>query len=310
MQFKPLTLIYNNQSGFHAARQDEVYEPLLNLWSEAGYEIQSFDLAQQTDMPQFMRQVFARHSASHEVGVIVVAGGDGTLNAVATHVLEHPIPIAVIPLGTFNYVARYLNIPFDILEAAALVVHGKPQQVHVGRINEHIYLNNASLGLYPLFIKKRELYNRYLGRFPFNAYASGFDVLIRDRKELKLQLDIDQIRFPVKTSLLFFGNNQLQLEELNLKVAKEVEQGKVAGVLLAKSDKPSIFKALYRVIRGELEQAEDVYIFSGNDVKISLARKNITVAIDGEIVTMQSPLHFSVQKSALTLLVPHDSASV
>lgn len=63
--------------------------------------------------------------------------------------------------------------------------------MHAAQINEHIYLNNASLGLYPLFIQKRELYNRHLGRLALNAYTSGLDVLIRDRKELKLQIEAD-----------------------------------------------------------------------------------------------------------------------
>lgn len=57
-------------------------------------------------------------------------------------------------------------------------------------LNDQIYLNNASLGLYPLFIK-RELYNQRFGRFPLNAYTSGLDVLLREHKLLKLTVIVD-----------------------------------------------------------------------------------------------------------------------
>ncbi len=93
----------------------------------------------------------------------------------------------------------------------------------------HIYLNNASLGLYPLFIQKREFYNQRLGVFPLHAIPSGLDVLIRDRKELKLEDGSGHHNYPVKTPLIFFGNNQLQLADLKLQIAKDAEAGKVAG---------------------------------------------------------------------------------
>ncbi len=67
--------------------------------------------------------------------------------------------------------------------------------------------------MYPLFIQKREQFNKHFGRFPLHAYTSALDVLIRDRKELKLEVEVDGQRYPVKTPLIFFGNNQLQLAE-------------------------------------------------------------------------------------------------
>lgn len=92
--------------------------------------------------------------------------------------------MGILPLGTFNYVARVLNIPLDLMAAAQVIAQGQISQVHVARVNQHIYLNNASLGLYPLFIQQRERYNLVLGRFAIHAYTSGLDVLLRHRKEL------------------------------------------------------------------------------------------------------------------------------
>lgn len=310
MSLKPLSMIYNEKSGFHASKNDQIYEQLMTLWTEQGFEIQVFDIASEASIDVLMQKVVSRHQQYTDHGVIVAAGGDGTLNAVASQLLNQEIPMGILPLGTFNYVARVLNIPLDLLEAAKVVGTGEARDSHVARINDHIYLNNASLGLYPLFIKKRELYNQKFGRFPLHAYTSGLDVLIRDRKELKLELEVDGTKYPVKTPLLFFGNNQLQLEEMKLKIAKCAELGEVAGVILAKSDKATLFKTLFQLIRGNLEKAEDVYSFSGEQVAVYSKKSSLTIAIDGELMEIKTPLHFSVAKNALKIMVPYDSASV
>ena len=135
-------------------------------------------------------------------------------------------------------------------------------------------------------------------------------MLIRDRKELKLEIEVDGRQYPVKTPLIFFGNNQLQLAEMNLRIAEAAEKGKVAGLVVAKSDKRTLFKILWQLIKGNLDKAPDVYSFSGDEVEVHSKRKKLTVALDGEIVEMQPPLKISVRKNALKILVPHDSASV
>ncbi|MFH7765281.1 diacylglycerol/lipid kinase family protein [Acinetobacter sp. BSP-28] len=307
---KPLSLIYNEKSGFHAANKDEIYEQLMTNLTAYGYEIQAFEISAEADFNSFMDRIIARHQQAEEIGIVVAAGGDGTLNTVATKLVGTEIPMGIFPLGTFNYVARLLNIPLDLLKAADVIATGKIRTVHVAQINDHIYLNNASLGLYPLFIQRRELYNRRFGRFALHAYTSALDVLIRDRKELKLEVEIDGKKYPVKTPLIFFGNNQLQLAEMNLRIAKCAELGKVAGVVVAKSDKPTLFKILWQLIRGNLDHAPDVYSFSADKVKIHSKAKKLTLALDGEIVEMQPPLHISVRKHALKVMVPHDSTSV
>ena len=303
-QLKPLSLIYNKKSGFHAANKDEVYEQLVADLSTAGFEIQSFELSECINFDQMMQDILLRHRQAENVGVVVAAGGDGTLNAVASKLMGTDIPMGILPLGTFNYVARVLNIPLDLLDAAKAIGEGQPRSVHVAQLNQHIYLNNASLGLYPLFIQKREQFNKHFGRFPLHAYTSALDVLIRDRKELKLEVEVDGQRYPVKTPLIFFGNNQLQLAEMKLRIAEAAEAGKVAGVVVAKSDKRTLFKTLWQLIKGNLDQASDVYSFAADEVIVHSKRNKLAVAVDGEIVTMTPPLKITVRKHALNIMVP------
>ncbi len=87
-QLKPLSLIYNKKSGFHAANKDEVYEQLVADLSTAGFEVQSFELSECINFDQMMQDILLRHRQAENVGVVVAAGGDGTLNAVASKLME------------------------------------------------------------------------------------------------------------------------------------------------------------------------------------------------------------------------------
>ena len=302
---RPLTIIYNKNSGFHANHRDALYEEILTRLSVQRFEIQVLELHAALNLEQLMQTVIQRHQQSAEPGIIVAAGGDGTLNAVGSKLLYSNIPLAVLPLGTFNYVARVLQIPLDLLEATQVIISGQPQAIDVATINDQIYLNNASLGLYPLFIERREAYNQRLGRLPFNAYASALDVLIRDRKALHLTLEIDGQKYPLDTPLVFFGNNQLQLQEMRLRVAACAASGRVAGVAVAGTDKPALFNLLFQLIRGKLEQSSQVYSFCADEVAVHAAKKVIKVAIDGEIMQLTTPLNIAVAKKALRIMVPY-----
>lgn len=307
---KPLSIIYNQKSGFHAAHKESVYEEMMTIFTEYGFEIQVFELNQQNSIEILMPQVLDRHRQAACAGVVVAAGGDGTLNAVAAHLLHTEIVLGILPLGTFNYVARVLNIPLDLIEASRVIATGKIKKVHVAKMNQYIYLNNASLGLYPLFIEKREHYNRLFGRFPLHAYTSALDVLLRRHRELKLEVIVDGDKYPVKTPLIFFGNNHLQLQEMNLKIAHAVQQGKIAGVIVAKSDKLTLLKLLFQLLKGDVERANDIYSFAAEHVVVHAKKgKKLHIAIDGEIVEEHAPLEFSVVREALYVMVPADVAT-
>jgi diacylglycerol kinase family enzyme len=94
--------------------------------------------------------------AQRNSGIVVAAGGDGTLNAVAQIALESDSKFGVIPQGTFNYFGRTHGISSDAAEAARGLLSARVQPVQVGLVNGNVFLVNASLGLYPKSLEDRE----------------------------------------------------------------------------------------------------------------------------------------------------------
>jgi diacylglycerol kinase (ATP) len=82
-----------------------------------------------------------------DVDVVVVGGGDGTLLTALDGLVESKLPLVILPLGTFNELARTLGTPADPAAVAALIDEGTPVQLDVGRVNGVRYFNEASLGL-------------------------------------------------------------------------------------------------------------------------------------------------------------------
>ena len=82
-----------------------------------------------------------------DVDAIVVAGGDGTLVHVIRRAMAYGVPVGVIPLGTFNELARTLGIPLDVAGACATIAAGHERTIDVACVNGMYYLNEASIGI-------------------------------------------------------------------------------------------------------------------------------------------------------------------
>ena len=93
--------------------------------------------------------------------VLGMAGGDGSLAAVAAVAIELDVPFVCIPFGTRNHFARDLGLDRDDpLAALAAFDDGQERRVDVGRVGDRLFLNNVSLGLYALLVHEREHHRR------------------------------------------------------------------------------------------------------------------------------------------------------
>ncbi len=79
---------------------------------------------------------------------IVVAGGDGTVEFIVRKLAESKHPIGIIPLGTFNNLARALGLPIEVDKAIEVARGGHARPITLGRVNEHIFVEACAIGLF------------------------------------------------------------------------------------------------------------------------------------------------------------------
>jgi len=111
--------------------------------------------------PEDAGSSLARRAVEEKVDIVIAAGGDGTLHAVASGLLETECTLAIIPLGTMNNIARSLEIPETIEEACAIIAQGETQQIDVGMMNGQVFLEVAGVGLEAALFPAAEEIKRY-----------------------------------------------------------------------------------------------------------------------------------------------------
>ena len=133
---RPCFIVLNAGSGRQAA--DATADQIRTLLTDAGRPHQLLLAEQGRDISRLAREAVARAQAAD--GIVVAAGGDGTINAVAQAALGCGQPFAVLPQGTFNYFGRTHGIPQDTAEAVAALLAASPQPVQVGLVNDRVFL--------------------------------------------------------------------------------------------------------------------------------------------------------------------------
>lgn len=298
----PLFVVINAGAGRHDADEQNI---MAGVFRQAGREFEFLEINDPADIAAVARR--AVRQARARGGVVVAAGGDGTINAVAGVVLGSGCPLGVLPQGTFNYFGRVHAIPQDTEAAAVALVGASVQGVQVGMVNDRIFLVNASVGLYPQLLEDREAWKQQFGRSRLVAFVSGMATLLQARRQLNLQIESAGQLAVLRTPTLFVGNNQLQLSRVGIaeKDANAVAHGQLAAIVVRPIGTLALFGLLLRGLLGRLGDAENVHSFSFRRLVVTpRGRRRIKVATDGEISWMQSPLVFELAPEPLLLLVP------
>ncbi len=254
---------------------------------------------------QFDKQIgIAVDRAQEDGGVVIAAGGDGTLRSVAEKAAGLPVRFAAVPIGTFNFFARNHRIPDDPESALRLALTGTTRKVRLGEINGRIFLINASVGLYARSIREREASTSRFGRNRFVAIVSTMRSMLKPQRLLQVELDVDGVIKPFTTPSIFIGNNKLQLSDLAFNVAGCMNDDRLGVVLMKPVRKREIGLMLVRGITKTIDSETNIDTFCVSRMTINTFRKSHDVALDGEMFHLQSPLEVVVRPQHLTMVLP------
>jgi diacylglycerol kinase family enzyme len=211
----------------------------------------------------------ARGSTADALGI---AGGDGSLAAVADVALERDAAFVCIPFGTRNHFARDLgldrNDPLGALRAFA----GTERRIDVGRADDRLFLNNVSLGVYARLVHRREQHRRRREAF---ARVRAWAILLTHREPLGITVDGD----PVETRVVLVANNAYTTDLPSIGARERLDEGK-----------------LHLYVPGD-ERVADRFV-------VDAAHGRLEAAVDGEPDELRTPIEFRIEPRALRVLVP------
>jgi diacylglycerol kinase family enzyme len=217
-----------------------------------------------------------------EADALGVAGGDGSLAAVAMVALARGLPFVVVPFGTRNHFARDLGLTREDPLGALAAFGGRERLIDVGRVNGRLFLNNVSLGAYADLVHRREHHRRR------GEALAGLRALARlgggpDR--LRARVDGRSLA----ARILLVANNRYDLSLFTVGARTRLDEG-VLHLYAASGWLPHAWV--------EREAAR---------FEVDLTGDRVAAALDGEPVELEPPLRFEVLPRALRVLIPTDT---
>jgi diacylglycerol kinase family enzyme len=245
----------------------------------------------------------ARDAIASGTGAVIAGGGDGTVGSVAAALADSKIPLGVLPLGRFGHFARDLGIPHDLEQALEVIARGHIATVDLGEVNGRIFVNNSSLGAYPFLVLDRE---RRRGRRLQRPLALLFATvkLLRLFPLRRVSVRAAERAEIWRTPCLFVGNNQYQLELFALGRRPRLNAGELWIYIARQQTRLSLVWFTLKCLTGLTDPAKDLRLFHVASAEIGAHSRHLTVAMDGEVIRMRTPLKYRIRPAALRVYVP------
>jgi diacylglycerol kinase family enzyme len=235
--------------------------------------------------------------------VIAVAGGDGTVSSVAAAVSRAKKILAIIPTGTMNHFARDAGIPTTLDAAAALLRIGRAGAVDVGVVNGRFFLNNVSLGSYPLMVDARTALQRRGHSRRLAAIVAVARTWWRLRS-VTAALTIDGRDLVRRSPFIVVGNGSYVLSGFDLSRREHLANHRLSLYVAPRAGRLGALSLPIRALVGTLDRYEQFESLRASAITITLSQRHVLAGIDGEVRELESPLQFAVRPAALQVLLP------
>ena len=270
----------------------------------AAFDAQGVDVDVRMTDPADIFEAFRDAAAAPGLDAVVAGGGDGTVSCAAGHLAGRGRPLGILPMGTLNHLARDAGIPADLEAAVAAIAGGRTRAIDVAEVNGRVFVNNSSVGLYPQMVRLREAQQERSGRSKRLAMLSASLASLRHFRRHRLWISASGLEAPVRTPLLFVGNNRYRVNLFALGRRERLDEGVLCIYAIRANGRAHLFWAGIRGIFGRLDQQRDFVTAYVGEAEISSDRPALTVSADGETLLLETPLSYRIRPKALTLIVP------
>jgi diacylglycerol kinase family enzyme len=286
--FRKPVLVLNPRSGSVQAVRDRLLE------AAARYGVEVREAGTPAELV-----ALAREAVAAGADVLGVAGGDGSLAAVAAVAIEAELPFVCVPAGTRNHFARDLGLDRgDPAAAIEAFVAGPERRVDVATVGGRLFLNNASIGVYAALVHEPSYRDDRLGAL--DGVLEG--MLERDALPVRATFRDGSGALWDQVLVLFVSNNAYPLSELGGR--PRLDAGTLEVSALRRTQGQELGRALEHLFSGRYEAGEGWARWTTSSFEVDSPSGRLEVGIDGEPVVLDTPIEFRIQAGALRVLLP------
>lgn len=278
-----------------------IRDTVSGAFANAGHRITIEFLA-----PAEIETAIARAAAS-DVDALIIGGGDGTVRTAARYLMGTDKTLGILPLGTMNRLAKDLEIPLDVAEAARLLAQAQPTRIDVGMINDSIFLCNSVMGVPLRYSVGRA---RLRGR-PATSRLPRYLGIIREVLSARSKISV----------LVDDGAQQMRLRALSIVVTNngydeatpwlrrpQLDAGHLTMYVSSHRSGLGMVKALGLALLGRWNDDPNVTKLTGSEFVIRSPRRLKRLANDGEVGKFSTPLQYRIAARALTVIAKGNEA--
>ncbi len=273
---------------------DVMRETIRNAFAAQGYDITVECLPPDAIEPAIVQAV------KEKIDILIIGGGDGTVRTAARHLAGSDIALGILPLGTMNRLAKDLEIPLDLTQAAQFLARAKPMNMDVAKVNGSLFLCNSLMGATLRYSVGRA---RLRGR-PATERLPRYFALIREilasRRKISIAVDNGKELIRIRALSVAVTNNGYDEDTVWLRRSK-LDRGKLTMYVSKHRSGWGLAKALLRALLGRWDDPEMTKI-TGTGFVIHSPLKRKRLANDGEISKFDTPLRYEIVPRALTVL--------
>lgn len=293
-----LTLVLNRNAGtLRGVDAEGAAEALAATFRDRGHSI-AVEVHEGGQAVEAIRRI----CRAREADAIVVGGGDGTISAAAAAAAECGVALGVLPLGTMNLFARSLGIPIEMQAAAVALAEGRLASVDICEVNGRLFVHHVAIGLHAKLVRVRERMTYASRHGKVWASLQAWWMVVRAPPRLDAQIRADDWAFRRRTAAILVSNNPLG--EGHLPYADDPRDGAL-GLYVARSRRlPDLVRLTARLAVGAIAADPHLEEWQASDVEIALAAPTVDASVDGEVVSLATPLLCRSRPRGLRVLRP------
>ncbi len=296
---KKLKLIYNSMSGERLFRYD--LDLCIKKFQQGGYEVHMFTSLEHGDI---RNHILTMEKSFYDM--VVVSGGDGTLNIVINAFMEAEIfiPIAIIPSGTANDFANYLKMPRDNVEACCdLIIKGNKKQVDLGVVNGTYFINVCGAGLFATVSQRIDSdFKNALGKLAY--YLKGIEELPNFSC---MPLRITNSTEVIEKNIFFFValNSAGAGGFEKLSADAKIDDGLLDFIAFKEMGLVEMAALFIKILKGEHLNDPNIIFFQDDYIKIELLSNHderlLATDVDGESGPLM-PIEITLVKKPIEMI--------
>ena len=267
-------------------------------------------IADRLDKTRFLPSISYTNAPGHAVGisrkaavdgveVVVAVGGDGTVNEVASGLVDTKTALAIVPAGSGNGLARHLNIPMNLKGAIDVINKGKILKIDTATINGQLFVNVAGVGFDAAVAKKFAL----AGKRGFSTHLRITTNSYKNYEPKQYTLIVDGKVIKRRALLISFANSSQFGNNTSIDPSASVSDGYIDVCIVGKMPYWKTFFLAPLLFLKKFDQTRYVEIIRAKEVVLK-RKKGKSIHLDGDPKIMGKELTMRINPLSLNVVVP------